>query len=107
VEIDREAIDEAWKALGRINRCPDCRDDATVVLLFLSARIVEYARTAIENRRLEGELTTARERSANLLAAIRAAISADVDGESDPLWFLRDEYAAHTESPSTERGWGV
>jgi hypothetical protein len=107
VEIDREAIEEAWKALGRINRCSDCRDDATVLLLFLSARIVEYARAEIENRHLEDELTSSRERAANLLAAIRAALSAEGDGEGDSLWFLRDEYAAHTNpAPRDERGRG-
>jgi hypothetical protein len=57
---------------------------------------------------LVDELTEARERAANLLAAIRAAIAAEADGEDDPLWFLRDEYAAHTNpTPDRESGWAV
>ena len=33
-------------------------------------------------------------RYANLLAAARATLSAERDGESDPLWYLRDELRA-------------
>ena len=34
-------------------------------------------------------------RSANLEAAIRAALGADRDGEADPLGYLRDEITTH------------
>jgi hypothetical protein len=104
VEIDLEAIDEAWNALGRINRCPECRDTGLVLLLHFSARIVENSNTAIDNRRLNDELTSSRERAANLLAAVHATLGADADGEDDPLWFLRDEYAAHTNAPPSQEG---
>jgi hypothetical protein len=33
-------------------------------------------------------------RYANLLAAARAALSAEHDGEPDPMWYLRDELRA-------------
>jgi hypothetical protein len=33
-------------------------------------------------------------RYANLLAAARATLSAEQDGEADPLWYLRDELRA-------------
>jgi hypothetical protein len=41
--------------------------------------------------RLSAELAAARLESANRLAAMRAALSADADGEADPLQYLRDE----------------
>jgi|SRR5215469_8929465 len=43
---------------------------------------------------LAAELAAARLESANLLAAMRAALAADADGESDPLFYLRDEVGA-------------
>ena len=46
-----------------------------------------------EITRLTGELAAARLQSANRLAAIRAALGAADDGESDPLGYLRDQLA--------------
>jgi hypothetical protein len=40
---------------------------------------------------LHDQLTAARLRAANLEAAMRAALRAHSDGESDPLSYLRDE----------------
>ncbi|MCW2932405.1 MAG: hypothetical protein JWM19_3367 [Actinomycetia bacterium] len=40
--------------------------------------------------RLTAELAGARMDRANLLAAMRAAISAQADGEPDPFWYVRD-----------------
>jgi hypothetical protein len=40
---------------------------------------------------LRAELAACRLESANRLAAMRAALAADADGECDPLLFLRDE----------------
>jgi hypothetical protein len=37
-----------------------------------------------------------RRRYADLLAAARAAVSAEQDGEDDPLYYVRDELAAHS-----------
>lgn len=42
---------------------------------------------------LHKQLDAARLRAANLEAAMRAALSADHDGEEDPLFYLRDELA--------------
>lgn len=44
---------------------------------------------------LHDQLTAARLRAANLEAAMRAALSADSDGEPDPLSYLRDELAGN------------
>jgi hypothetical protein len=41
--------------------------------------------------RLAADLAGTRMDLANLLAAVRATIGAHADGESDPLWFMRDE----------------
>ena len=51
------------------------------------------ARAALEAVRLD---------RANLLAAIRATLAADVDGESDPLSYLRDELDS-TDAPAGTR----
>ena len=44
--------------------------------------------------RLAAELAEARLDQANLLAAMQATISAQADGERDPLYYLRDELEA-------------
>lgn len=44
--------------------------------------------------RMAAELAATRMDRANLLAAMRAAIGAQADGESDPLYYLRDEVNA-------------
>lgn len=41
--------------------------------------------------RLRAELADSRLDRANLVAVIRAALAADADGETDPLYYLRDE----------------
>jgi hypothetical protein len=42
-----------------------------------------------------------RRRYADLLAAARAAVAAEQDGESDPLWYVRDELGA--QDPAVDR----
>jgi hypothetical protein len=39
-------------------------------------------------------------RYANLLAAARATLSAEQDGEADPMWYLRDELRATGHLPA-------
>lgn len=43
--------------------------------------------------------TLTRLRYANLLAAARATVAADRDGEDEPLFYLCDELAAHGQLP--------
>jgi hypothetical protein len=83
--IDREEI-LATIALGlaRVHICDQCR--AAVPPL-----IDNIAQLAGEITRLHDALTSERLTSANLLAAIRAALGAESDGEADPLAYLRDE----------------
>ena len=51
---------------------------------------------ALEITRLAQALAAARLESANRLAAIRAALGAAADGETDPLAYLRDQLAEET-----------
>jgi hypothetical protein len=51
----------------------------------------ELARLREENESLRRQLAGARLRAANYLAAIRAAISAEEDGEWNPVEYLRLE----------------
>ncbi len=52
-----------------------------------------------EAAHLRTRLALARLDHANLIAAARATLTADHEGERDPLWYLRDELAAHGQPP--------
>jgi hypothetical protein len=67
------ALAEAWQQLGR------ALDDVPALGAIVA--------------RLTAELAGARLDRASLLAAIRATLNADADGEADPLAYLRDELA--------------
>lgn len=68
------ALAEFWRNL----------DTALAGNLALSAEVI----------RLDSELAAARLSKANLLAAIRATLAADADGDADPLRYIRDELNA-------------
>ena len=70
--------------LARVRICDQCQ--ASVPSL-----IDDLARLVSEITRLHSELVRERLTSANLRAAIRAALGAQSDGEPDPLAYLRDE----------------
>jgi hypothetical protein len=53
--------------------------------------LANIARLLTEITSLHPQLSDARQRAANLEAAIRAALGAHSDGEPDPLSYLRDE----------------
>src|ERR1700761_8907608 len=54
-------------------------------------------------RRARTELEAVRLDRANLLAAIRATLAADAEGEPDPLDYLRDELGSQRPAASTRR----
>jgi hypothetical protein len=56
--------------------------------------------------RLTAELASARLDRANLIAAIRAALAAQADGEADPLSYLRDELVSSPSTPEMPGGNG-
>jgi hypothetical protein len=62
----------------------------------LPALLAELGRTRVE-------LEAVRLDGANLLAAIRATIAADAEGECDPLGYLRDELNSTDASAGTRR----
>ena len=59
---------------------------------------------ATEVARLAAELAAARLAHANALAAMRATIGAQRDGERDPLYYLRDELCASQNAPGARTG---
>ena len=83
--------------LARVQACQQCQ--ASVPSL-----IDDLAHLATEIARLHSALTGERLISANLRAAIRAALGAQSDGEPDPLAYLRDEFP-DTEDPRSAWGW--
>ena len=60
----------------------------------LQAALHDTAVLLTEAIRLSAELKETRLDRANILAALRATLAADSDGEPDPLSFLRDELHA-------------
>ena len=79
-------LDSIALELARVHSCAQCH--GTVPPL-----IDNIAQLAGENARLRDALTAERLTSANLLAAIRAALGAAAEGEADPLAYLHDELA--------------
>lgn len=63
---------------------------------------------AAEITRLTDELKQARLERANLHAAMRAALAAHTEGEPDPMWYLRDELGALSDTSEMASGasWG-
>jgi hypothetical protein len=70
----------------------------------IRAALADALDLATEVTRLSAELAAARLRYANALAAMRATIGAQRDGESDPLYYLRDELSAPQDLSGTHGG---
>lgn len=66
----------------------------------LEAALADTPALSAEITRLRAELADTRLDRANLLAAARAVIIAYLDGESDPLSYLRDELRARGQLPA-------
>ena len=96
IDLD-EIVSTIIIELARVQACPQCQ--ASVPSL-----IDDLAHLTTEILRLHSALIDERLISANLRAAIRAALSAHHDGEPDPLAYLRDELPG-TGDPASERGW--
>jgi len=60
----------------------------------LQAALADTRDLAAEVARLSAELAAARLHHANALAAMRATIGAQRDGEPNPLYYIRDELSA-------------
>ena len=70
---------------------------------YVQSALADTGTLAAEVARLSAELTATRLNRANLLAAMRAALAAEHDGEADPLSYLRDELET-SRRPSQTRG---
>jgi hypothetical protein len=70
---------------------------------YVQSALADAGRLAAEVARLSAELSATRLDRANLLAAMRATLAAQRDGEADPLSYLRDELEA-PQRPSQTRG---
>ena len=70
---------------------------------FVDRALADVPALVAELRRVRAELEAVRLDRANLLAAIRATLAADAEGESDPLGYLRDELDA-PDTPAGTRG---
>jgi hypothetical protein len=71
---------------------------------FIDSALADVPTLLAELQRTRAELEAARLDRANLLAAMRATIGAQADGEPDPLYYLRDELNARQERPQGHRG---
>ena len=71
----------------------------TEIWRYLDIALADTSRLIAEIVRQRGDLAGIRLDRANLLAAIRATLSAARDGEADPLGYLRDELADRTADP--------
>ena len=66
----------------------------------LQAALADTPALSAEIIRLRAEVASTRMDRANLLAAARAVITAHLDGEPDPLSYLRDELQARGQLPA-------
>jgi hypothetical protein len=89
LSVDIDEIRNRLRDLANTDLCGNCELAAT-------RAIFDIARLIIQIYELYAALGAERLRSANLEAAIRAALGAHADGESDPLAYLRDELPGNT-----------
>ena len=92
-------LDEVLSGIAFIamHICDECEVPVTILIIDIK-RLIE------EVRRLHSALIDERLISANLRAAIRAALGAHHDGEPDPLAYLRNEFP-DTGNSGSEPGW--
>ena len=70
----------------------------------LDQSLADLPAVLAELSRARTELQAVRLDRANLLAAMRATIAAQADGEADPLYYLRDELEARQERSQRHQG---
>ena len=88
LHIDAEAIQARLETLVHVRPCKKCMVPARQAVADITNLLLQVSG-------LYAELIEARREAANYLAAIRAALGADEDGEPDPLAYLRDEFPEH------------
>jgi FtsZ-binding cell division protein ZapB len=78
-------------------------DSATAAMAKLATALDTIPLLCAEINRLRRRLASTLNDLHNLLAAARAALSANADGEQDPLYYLRDELQAQDQLPPEHR----
>ena len=78
-------------------------DTATAAMTRLSQALDMIPLSSAEIRRLRRRLATTLNDLNNLIAAARATLSAQADGEEDPLYYLRDELTAQGQVRAEQR----
>jgi hypothetical protein len=73
------------------------------VFRFVDSALADLPAVLAELGRTRAELEAVRLDRANLLAAMRATIGAQADGEGDPLYYLRDQLDARQDRPQGHR----
>jgi hypothetical protein len=89
LSVDMDEIRSRLRDLAYADLCGSCE-------LAASRAVSDIARLMAQICELYAALGAGRLRSANLEAAIRAALGAYDDGEADPLGYLRDEITPGT-----------
>jgi hypothetical protein len=74
-------------------------DNATAAMAKLARALDTIPLLCAEINRLRRRLASTLNDLHNLLAAARATLSANADGEPDPLYYLRDELQAQGQLP--------
>ena len=74
------------------------------VFRLIDSALADLPAVLADLRRARAELAAVRLDRANLLAAMRATLGAQADGEADPLYYLRDELDARRERPGDREG---
>jgi len=97
IDLD-EIVSTIIIELARVQTCQQCADS-------VPGLIDGLAHLATEILRLHSALIEERLTSANLRAAIRAALGAENDGEPDPLAYLCDELPDTGPDAPGGRGW--
>ena len=95
LSINTEEITSRLHELASADLCDCCT-------LPVTNAIIDIGQLLLKVNWLYTELVKERLRSANLEAAIRAALDAYDDGEADPLAYVRDEIVEYLKN---ERGW--
>jgi hypothetical protein len=75
----------------------------TGVFRLIDAALADLPAVLAELGRTRSELEAVRLDRANLLAAIRATLAADAEGECNPLGYLRDELGSTATLATTRR----
>ncbi len=96
LRIDRAAVSARYRAILTTG------NDRTAFRAALVDSVTDVPALLSEVDRLWLALVATRRRYANLVAATRAALGADRDGEADPLSYLRDELPELAEHVAAE-----